>query len=49
LVRREHHFRLTAVAGRPNDRSNEITFNASVVLEANAIEAINSLVVELGA
>jgi hypothetical protein len=48
LVRREHHFRLTAVAGRRNDRLNEITFNASVVLEANAIEAINSLLVELG-
>ena len=48
MVRREHHFRLTAVAGRRNDRLNEIIFNASVVLEANAIEAINSLLVELG-
>jgi NTE family protein len=31
------------------DRLNEITFNASVVLEINAIEAINSLLAELGA
>ncbi|HEY4043075.1 MAG TPA: hypothetical protein VGM32_14680, partial [Rhodopila sp.] len=31
------------------DRLNEITFNASVVLEVNAIEAINSLLSELGA
>lgn len=29
------------------DRLNEITFNASVVLEINAIEAINSLLAEL--
>jgi NTE family protein len=29
------------------DRLNEITFNASVVLEVNAIEAINSLLAEL--
>jgi NTE family protein len=29
------------------DRLNEITFNASVVLEINAIEAINSLLMEL--
>ena len=29
------------------DRLNEITFNASVVLELNAIEAINSLLAEL--
>ena len=29
------------------DRLNEITFNASVVLEINAIEAINSLLEEL--
>jgi NTE family protein len=29
------------------DRLNEITFNASVVLEINAIEAINSLLTEL--
>lgn len=31
------------------DRLNEITFNASVVLEVNAIEAINSLLAELEA
>ena len=31
------------------DRLNEITFNASVVLEVNAIEAINSLLAELDA
>jgi NTE family protein len=31
------------------DRLNEITFNASVVLEINAIEAINSLLAELAA
>jgi NTE family protein len=31
------------------DRLNEITFNASVVLEVNAIEAINSLLAELAA
>jgi NTE family protein len=31
------------------DRLNEITFNASVVLEINAIEAINSLLAELSA
>jgi NTE family protein len=31
------------------DRLNEITFNASVVLELNAIEAINSLLAELAA
>jgi NTE family protein len=31
------------------DRLNEITFNASVVLEVNAIEAINSLLAELTA
>ena len=31
------------------DRLNEITFNASVVLEMNAIEAINSLLAELAA
>jgi NTE family protein len=29
------------------DRLNEITFNASIVLEANAIEAINRLLAEL--
>ena len=29
------------------DRLNEITFNASIVLEVNAIEAINSLLAEL--
>jgi NTE family protein len=29
------------------DRLNEITFNASVVLEVNAIEAVNSLLAEL--
>jgi len=29
------------------DRQNEITFNASVVLEVNAIEAINTLLAEL--
>ncbi len=31
------------------DRLNEITFNASVVLEVNAIEAINSMLAELAA
>jgi len=31
------------------DRLNEVTFNASVVLEVNAIEAINSLLAELQA
>lgn len=31
------------------DRLNEITFNASVVLEINAIEAINRLLAELAA
>ena len=31
------------------DRLNEITFNASVVLELNAIEAINSLLAEMAA
>jgi NTE family protein len=31
------------------DRLNEITFNASVVLEVNAIEAVNSLLAELAA
>ena len=31
------------------DRLNEITFNASVVLEVNAIEAVNSLLAELKA
>jgi NTE family protein len=31
------------------DRLNEITFNASVVLEINAIEAINSVLAELAA
>jgi NTE family protein len=31
------------------DRLNEITFNASVVLEINAIEAINTLLAELAA
>ncbi len=31
------------------DRLNEITFNASVVLEVNAIEAINSILVEMAA
>jgi NTE family protein len=31
------------------DRLNEITFNASVVLEVNAIEAINSILAELAA
>jgi NTE family protein len=31
------------------DRLNEITFNASVVLEVNAIEAINSILSELAA
>jgi NTE family protein len=31
------------------DRLNEITFNASVVLEVNAIEAINSMLAELSA
>jgi NTE family protein len=31
------------------DRLNEITFNASVVLEVNAIEAINNLLAELAA
>ncbi len=31
------------------DRLNEITFNASIVLEVNAIEAINSLLAELEA
>jgi NTE family protein len=31
------------------DRLNEITFNASVVLEVNAIEAINSILAELSA
>ncbi len=30
-------------------RTNEVTFNASVVLEVNAIEAINSLLAELAA
>nr|WP_294503354.1 patatin-like phospholipase family protein [uncultured Rhodopila sp.] len=31
------------------DRLNEITFNASIVLEVNAIEAVNSLLAELAA